>query len=485
MSTGTLSSSLEYIQKEYRLIAGVASIFLIYLGILLYQLLFVHRSFGLTLQIFMNGAVLSAIYSTIALGFSLIFGIAKQLKLSIGGYYVVAAYAMFFLIEARAIVPSPNTAISVLTESGTIDGFIFILIAYLPLIVVIAALTLFWRRLNFRHFMFVVFSVLVAIAGHVLQDSLRRAGFVVSLGTLERLLRQGFSIGAAILLLGFALLYLELPEPKVIIGMFGLATASVVINFLGISSEYIALMVLSISLTAFLAMISDRYLLEKVRYSHVNVLIVTFSLALVLQSIIQIIYFPRGGNELVRFGEIKLGISYDTIVPQGNVINIYGALIKEVQIYAFLFVVVAVLLLYLFIWKTKMGAALRAVSQDEEAAALSGIDIRKSTAIVSGIGVALISFAAVLTSPFTAKPQFGPFMGWWVLIIAIAIVTVGGLGSLPGSIVASIILAYAVVIVSSLPDLATLSWAIPLIVVLIVMIVKPEGIFGERKELEA
>ena len=98
--------------------------------------------------------------------------------------------------------------------------------------------------------------------------------------------------------------------------------------------------------------------------------------------------------------------------------------------------------------------------------------------------VTLIGFAAVLTSPFTAKPQWSPFMGWWVLIMAIAVVTLGGFGSLPGSIIAAIIIGYAEVIVSSLPDFSQYSVAIPLIVVLIVMIIKPEGIFGERKEME-
>ena len=131
-----------------------------------------------------------------------------------------------------------------------------------------------------------------------------------------------------------------------------------------------------------------------------------------------------------------------------------------------------------------MGVALRAVAQDEEASSLTGIDIRKTTAVVSGIGMGLIAFASVLTSPF-AVVLWNPYMGWSILIMAIAVVTLGGLGSLPGSIIAAFIIGYAETIVSSIPDFAAFSVVLPLIVVFIVMIIKPEGLLGEKKELEA
>jgi branched-chain amino acid transport system permease protein len=241
-------------------------------------------------------------------------------------------------------------------------------------------------------------------------------------------------------------------------------------------------MISAVMFTACIAMLSDRYLLDKVRHSHVNVMIVTFALALLLQSIIQIMFFPKNGNELVQFGPEDY--SLPAIVSISKIFRIYGALILEVKVVAFLFVLIAVILLYLFIWKTRMGIALRAVAQDEEASALTGINIRKTTAIVSGIGMGLIAFASVLTSPF-AVTLWNPYMGWWILILSIAIVTLGGLGSLPGSIVAAFIIGYAEIIVSSIPAFAELSSVVPFIIVFIVMIIKPEGLIGEKKELEA
>jgi branched-chain amino acid transport system permease protein len=241
-------------------------------------------------------------------------------------------------------------------------------------------------------------------------------------------------------------------------------------------------MISAVMFTACIAMISDRYLLNKMRHNPVNVMITTFALALLLQSIIQIFFFPKDGIKLVQFGPEDYSLS--TIVPMSKILRIAGALILEVKVIAFLFVLLAVILLYLFIWKSRMGIALRAVSQDEEASALTGIDIRKTTAIVSGIGMGLIAFASVLTSPFSVT-LWNPYMGWWILILSIAIVTLGGLGSLPGSIIAAFIIGFAEIIVSSIPPLASLSSVLPFIIVFIVMIIKPEGLLGEKKELEA
>jgi branched-chain amino acid transport system permease protein len=255
---------------------------------------------------------------------------------------------------------------------------------------------------------------------------------------------------------------------------------------------FISLAILSILFTASLAMLSDRYLLDQFRASGINTLIVTFALALVLQSLVHVFYFPKDGNQLVVFGagERVLG----TIIPKKS-IDIFGASIRNIRIIALVLSILAGIILYLFIWFSKTGMALRAVSQDEEAAALAGIDIRKTTAIVSGIGMGLVAFAAVFTSSFAATPWWAPQMGWWVLIMAIAVVTLGGEGSLPGSVIGAFIIGYTEILIASAPGTTlllgatvyyqSLSVAVPLVIVLIVMIFKPEGLFGEKPELEA
>ena len=456
----------EFIQKEKQLIIGLIILFGLYLAVIIQQFLFVHQNIGIVLQIILNGTVASVIYSILALGFSLIYGIAKQLKLSAGGYYVLAAYTMYFLLNARRIELSLPT---------DIDSLVLFGLYLLPICLLLIVLIILFTQFNRKQFILLLISTAISIGAIVFLNILLPNLFP------SHSLLEGFYTALALLSIGLGAWYLELPKYEITIGILILSVSIPVIMFIKLPVVHLALMISAVMFTACIAMISDRYLLNKMRHNHVNIMITTFALALLIQSIIQIFFYPKGGKELVQFGPQDYTLS--AIVSISKILRIYGALILEVKIVAFIFVLFGVILLYLFIWKTRMGVALRAVSQDEEASALTGIDIRKTTAIVSGIGMGLIAFAAVLTSPF-AVTLWNPYMGWWILILSIAIVTLGGLGSLPGSIIAAFIIGFAEIIVSSIPAFASLSSVLPFIIVFIVMIIKPEGLLGEKKELE-
>ena len=73
-------------------------------------------------------------------------------------------------------------------------------------------------------------------------------------------------------------------------------------------------------------------------------------------------------------------------------------------------------------------------------------------------------------------------MGWSVLILAIAIVTLGGMGSLPGTVIAAFLFAYIEIIIS--PIIASFSVILPFIAVILVMIFRPQGLLGEKEVLE-
>lgn len=448
------------------------------------ELPYILTNLNRSLQITILGAVTSAIFAVLALGFSLIYGVAKQLKLSLGGYYVVGAYSMYFLLETVNIQPTN------LNLFRSVDELALLALVLLPIILIVVILVFFWTVFDTREFLLILVSPILVGGSMIILG-------ILILGNVG-LLVEGFYAALAVLLLTLAAWYLELPKQESAIGTFILSVIVMVIcllnllGFLDFPIVYILLMVLAIMFTAFLALIVDHFILNRYRASHINTMIVTFSMALLLQSIVQIFFFPAGGDpqKLEQFGPEDRTLT--TIVKRENLgilsefLKIFGleVHVDQVRIISLIFVIFICVLLYAFIWFSKMGMALRAVSQDEEAATLAGIDIRKSTAIVSGIGMGLIAFAAILTSPFSANPFWSPFMGWWVLIMAIAVVTLGGMGSLPGSIIAAIIIGYTEVLISSIPDLAPFSVVIPFIVVLLVMIFKPEGLIGEKKELE-
>ncbi|MHA1221164.1 MAG: branched-chain amino acid ABC transporter permease [Candidatus Heimdallarchaeota archaeon] len=445
----------DFLEKEKLLII---SLFLIFAAFLIFPFAY-HGNFETALQIIILGAILSSLYAVLALGFSLIYGIAKMFKLSLGGYYVLGAYSMYFLLETVKISPS----VSLLKD---FDGVILISLVILPLILSLILFIFFWRTLNKKEFLLLVLAFIITVIGI----------FVWAGGIVESLYA-----GASTLLLSGTIWYLELSNRIVAIGTFLFGLSILIFSVLGLPTVYITLMIIAVLITASLAMLVDRYILDQVRSSHVNTMIVTFSMALILQSIIQIVSFPENGKIMSQFGPEDRSLM--SIVPKASV-NIFGALIDNIRIVSLLAAIIACILLYLFIWFSKMGTALRAVSQDEEAASLAGIDIRKMTAIVSGIGMGLIGFAAALTSSFSARPLWNPFMGWSVLIIAISVVTLGGMGSLPGSIIAAFIIGYIEVIVSSIPEYASFSVVIPFVVIILVLIFKPEGLLGTKKELE-
>ncbi len=480
---------IEFVHEEFWLLFSLCILFIFYL---IFPFILNLSEPAIGLQIILNGIVVSVLYAILAMGFSLIYGIAKQLKLSLGGYYVIAAYAMYFLLEVRKITPGTFSYITISATRINIDGLILLALVLLPVIIIITILFFLRSVFNKREFFLLVISPIISGGGYIFIEVFLRGELV------QNIIVEGVYIGLAVLSIGFAAWYLELPKREIAIGtaIFGLLLPILMYIFY-IPLVYIAMMIITVMLTACVAMLVDRFLLDRFRASHVNVMIVTFAFALFVQNFIQIVYFPYNGIQLLPFGPEDRTLR--GIVPLNSmlVLNLgflgWGkARISYLRIISVVFSIVMLTLLYSFIWFTKMGKSLRAVSQDEEAAALTGINIRKITAVVSGVGMGLIAFAAVLTSSFSAAPQWSPYMGWWVLITCIAVVTLGGMGSLPGSVIAAFVIGFAQTITGSITMVVpflnvpfnSFSDVIPFAAILLVLIFKPEGLFGTKEELE-
>ncbi|MEE9573687.1 MAG: branched-chain amino acid ABC transporter permease, partial [Candidatus Neomarinimicrobiota bacterium] len=406
--------------------------------------------------IIFRGTVLSVLYAVLALGFSLIYGVAKQLKLSIGGYYVIAAYSMYFLLEVIQIRIAFNF--------DGIDGIVLLFLALFPIIPILIIYSYYFVKLERKYSLIIIISTFCGLGGIFLFSG----NLIYALYT-----------GLALTVLSGTFLYLEFPIQKYSLLVLGTSVLTPLLFFVGVPIVYLSLMLLSIIITSIVAILSDRFLLDKFRKSSINIMIITFSLALILQSFVQILYFPKNGTTLEQFGSGRRTLQ--GIVPVTSSITIFETQIQTIRLISLIFSIVIVIGLYAFIWFSKTGVALRAVSQDEEAASLVGINVRKITGIVSGIGMGLIGFGAVMTAPFAARPWFFPFMGWSVLIFAIAVVTLGGMGSLIGSVIAAFIIGYTEVLVSTIDP--SLSLVVPFAIIILVMIVRPEGLFGEKEEL--
>ena len=136
--------------------------------------------------------------------------------------------------------------------------------------------------------------------------------------------------------------------------------------------------------------------------------------------------------------------------------------------------------LWFFLRRTKQGRALRAVAQDPEAAALQGISIDRVGIIAMAIAAGLAGAAGGLMGPIM---RVDPYMGHTALIMALFVTIVGGLGSIEGALVASLIYGFLVAFVtgyfpSTIASPATMAIIIGALLMFIVLAVRPRGILG-------
>jgi branched-chain amino acid transport system permease protein len=132
--------------------------------------------------------------------------------------------------------------------------------------------------------------------------------------------------------------------------------------------------------------------------------------------------------------------------------------------------------LWAFLQFTRLGTAILAVSQDAEAAQYMGIPSDRMYSIVMGVSAAIAAIAGVLVAPFQSVV---PSMGLLPLVKAFAIVIVGGLGSITGSILGALLLGYSETIIAFK---ISIEWSqiVSVAAVLIALVLRPAGFFGKR-----
>ncbi|MBC2526003.1 branched-chain amino acid ABC transporter permease [Clostridium beijerinckii] len=214
-------------------------------------------------------------------------------------------------------------------------------------------------------------------------------------------------------------------------------------------------------------------IIEKIAYKplrnspRIALLITAIGVSLFLQNAMRLLVGsnPKPFPDLINAGSINIG----TIQIDIKTILMFG-------VSAFL-----VVLLQFIVYKTKVGKAMRASSQDMEAASLMGINVNNTISLTFAIGSALAGIAGVLVA--ISYPSITPYMGAMPELKAFVAAVLGGIGSIPGALVGGIAIGlletFAKAYIST-----NFSDAIVFAILIIILLIKPSGLLGKKTNVK-
>jgi branched-chain amino acid transport system permease protein len=218
---------------------------------------------------------------------------------------------------------------------------------------------------------------------------------------------------------------------------------------------------LSALLVGLLGIVLERFFFRPFRGRFEPSIIVAVGLMLLLQTI-----------AVVGFGTDTK--SMGGIIP--GVLRISGVTLSWDRLLAILVGIILVAALLLLIKKTKTGQAMVAISQDPYAASLQGIDVNRISTVAMVIGCALAAIAGSLMGSIFST---SPFMGTSAITKGIAVIILGGLGSIPGAVVGGFILGLIDGLVPPLLS-STMASIIGFGAIILVLLLRPRGLFGHE-----
>jgi len=275
------------------------------------------------------------------------------------------------------------------------------------------------------------------------------------------------SMVLVLMVIGFSLTFGISGIANFAYGAFYVAGAYICWHLLNsVGMAYPLSVALSVLITGALGALIYRFILFRVRGITLSEVIATFGLGI-------------GMLELCRCSGLT-GHSFKLPVFIEGSIEIFDVYIDYQRLIVLGLAIALLLCLWVFIHYTKIGLSFRGIAQDEETALAFGIDSETTAGLSIGIGSSLAALAAVTIMPLSL---LAVEEGTSVLIFVLAIGIVGGLESTLGVIVASFIFGFSQIIVSTYFS-PHYSMIVTLVAIVVILGVKPSGLFGRYKELE-
>jgi len=312
-----------------------------------------------------------------------------------------------------------------------------------------------------------------------MQDVLRLWGGRPMVGregvSMETVLIYGLinSVTFVLMSIGFSLVYGVSRVPNFAHGsiyvLVGFLTWSCVNDF---KINYGLAVLISLAVASVVGLALYRLVLIRLRGMPTSEIIASFACGLIILE----------GLRLQGIGGFKgfIGPNYFLSPIFDGKIQVLGVFVDYQRLIVVGAGVVLVAAMWLFTHYTKIGLSLRAIAQDEQAALMLGINSDRAAMISLAIGSALAGLAAVIILPLG---NITVEVGYHVLIYALAVCIIGGLGSWTGTVLASFLVGFAVKV--STFFFGALWESVVLVgTIILVLLLKPSGLLGKQKELE-
>jgi branched-chain amino acid transport system permease protein len=281
------------------------------------------------------------------------------------------------------------------------------------------------------------------------------------------------SVTFALIAVGFTLVYGVSRLPNFAHGALYVLVGFMTWSFVNdLNLNYLLAILISLCISSLLGAAIYRLVLIRLRGLPTSEIIASFAFGLIILE----------GLRLQGIGGFKGFIGPFYVLPSfiDAKFRVAGIIIDAQRLIIIGGGLAVVIMLWLFTHYTKIGLSLRAIAQDEQAAMMLGVDSDRVAMISLSIGSALAGLAAVIILPLgnvTAEA------GYRVLIYALAVCIIGGLGSWGGAILASFVLGFAMIVSTSFFGAV---WESVVLVgtIILILIFKPSGLLGKQKELE-
>ena len=259
--------------------------------------------------------------------------------------------------------------------------------------------------------------------------------------------------------------------------MLGAVLAWYITSFIGghPAIGFVSALIVAPLLVGALAAAADYLILQRIEYDPERTIVATIGLLYIIQQGTLMSFGPDARPVEAPFNE-RIALPWPEFSDDGMVLTWpWGFGTTSYKLAVIAAAVVLLLLLWLVLSRTRVGLVMRATQLNRDMATAHGIPVTKVYALVFGLGAALAALGAVLVVPIQ---QAHYLMGGEPLLLAFTVVIIGGLGSLPGTVLAAVLIGLSDGIISVFFT-PTLAKIIATLLVAFVLIFRPQGLFGK------